>query len=287
MTEVEDILKAIDSLEVVDSGSSNLIAAMCDEVKLVDTVDGMVQWDETRCDTTPGQRVKAMVINILDERKSLYRVREYYEKKDIEVLFNDDIETAKFNDRALGRALDKLHKAGAQKVYSTVALKAMEVHDVQIEGTIHFDTTSKSVYGMYDSKSEDDSIDVTYGHSKDYRPDLKQIGFGLGVTREGVPLYGEVLSGNSSDKAWNHDVMEKMDEYLGKGSSKDIIYVADSQMVTKKTLMRAAESELRFISRLPDTFNLSEEMKDKAWQTDKWETVGQLSTGKRAASYKL
>lgn len=117
------------------------------------------------------------------------------------MLFNDDIEAEKFNDRALGRALDKLHKASAQKEYSTVALKAMEVHNAQIEGPIHFDTTSTSVYGMYDSKSADDSIHVTYGYSKDYRSDLKQICFGLGVTKEVVPIYGEVLSGNSSDKA--------------------------------------------------------------------------------------
>lgn len=78
MIEVEDVLKAIDSLEIVDSGSSNLIAAVCDEIKLVDTIDSMANWDKHRCDATPGQRVKAMVINILDERKALYRVREYY-----------------------------------------------------------------------------------------------------------------------------------------------------------------------------------------------------------------
>jgi hypothetical protein len=36
-----DILKAIGSMEVIDSGSSNLIAAMCDEVRLVETIDGM------------------------------------------------------------------------------------------------------------------------------------------------------------------------------------------------------------------------------------------------------
>jgi hypothetical protein len=78
-----------------------------------------------------------------------------------------------------------------------------------------------------------------------------------------------------------------MEEYLGKGTSKDISCVADSQMVTKETLMHAAESELKFIFRLPNIFNLSEEMKDKAWQTDKWETVGQLNAGKDAALYKL
>jgi transposase len=100
-------------MEVIDSGSSNLIAAMCDEVRLVETIDGMVKWDSSRCDTSPGQRVKAMIINILDDRKALYRVCQYYEKKDMELLFGEPIEPAKFNDFALARALDKLYETGA------------------------------------------------------------------------------------------------------------------------------------------------------------------------------
>jgi hypothetical protein len=68
----------------------------------------------------------------------------------MELLFGEPMEPAKFKDFALGRALDKLYETEAQKVYSTVVLKAIEVHDVQLKGTMHFDTTSKSVYGAYE-----------------------------------------------------------------------------------------------------------------------------------------
>jgi transposase len=58
-------------------------------------------------------------------------------------------------------------------------------------------------------------------------------------------------------------------------------------MVTKETLKYTAKRGLRFIFRLLDPFSLSAEIKDKAWEMNQWETVDQLSSEKRAASYKL
>jgi hypothetical protein len=38
-----------------------------------------------------------MIINILNNRKALYRVYQYYEKKDMELLFGEQIEPARLN----------------------------------------------------------------------------------------------------------------------------------------------------------------------------------------------
>ena len=85
----------------------------------------------------------------------------------------------------------------ANRVLSEVISSGLEEHDVTV-GSSHFDTTSLSVYGEYEKQDCENAIEVVLGYSKDRRPDLKQIQFGIGVTREGVLNYGEVLSGNST-----------------------------------------------------------------------------------------
>ena len=85
----------------------------------------------------------------------------------------------------------------ANRVLSEVISSGLEEHDVTV-GSSHFDTTSLSVYGEYENQDCENAIEVVLGYSKDRRPDLKQIQFGIGVTREGVLNYGEVLSGNST-----------------------------------------------------------------------------------------
>gem|GEM_PF-4341239 len=52
---------------------------------------------------------------------------------------------------------------------------------------LHFDATSLSLYGEYNSDEENPL--VTFGYSKEHRPDLKQILFGMTVTQDGnVPI---------------------------------------------------------------------------------------------------
>lgn len=69
---------------------------------------------------------------------------------------------------------------------------------------MHFDTTSKSVYGDYEYESGENRIDIERGHNKDHCPYLKQICFGLFVNHEGIPRAGEILPGNDDDKTINH-----------------------------------------------------------------------------------
>ncbi len=46
------------------------------------------------------------------------------------------------------------------------------------------------------------TINITHGHSKDHRPDLKQLVLSLTTTGDSsFPIWLEALSGNSSDKS--------------------------------------------------------------------------------------
>ena len=66
----------------------------------------------------------------------------------------------------------------------------------------HLDSSSFSVHGAYERASTVDpgSIEITYGYSKDHRPDLKQFITEMICGNDGAaPLAFQVSSGNQSD----------------------------------------------------------------------------------------
>jgi transposase len=138
--------------------------------------------------------------------------------------------------------------------------------------------------GTYDRQLGDQLI--TYGHSKDNRPDLKQIVYGLTVSKDGIPVLGEVLAGNTSDKTWNQGMIQTLRETLGLELAQ-LIYVADSAMVTKENLRLLAEQRLQFISRLPANFGLLEDLKRQAWERNAWVEVDSLTNREGAAVYRI
>ena len=82
-----------------------------------------------------------------------------------------DVKPELFCDYNVGRVLDKIFNTDTQMIFSQIAQNAVGVFDVDPR-RLHFDTTSISVFGDYDFI--DPPLDITYGHSKDKRPDLKQ-----------------------------------------------------------------------------------------------------------------
>jgi transposase len=276
----------IPKVKILSAGAAPLVAAFCREIKLRDTIDEMVTWDPKQCRLSPGTLIEALVINVLVARKPLYRVEEFYSEMNLNVIFGEEITADAFNDDALGRALTKLAKAHPNRVYLTLALSAIKVHNVKTR-TVHADTTSISVAGEYNQTDEEnDLLGITYGYSKDHRPDLKQFLYGLITTSEGIPIFGELRDGNMSDKTWNNDVLEKLQTMLPDDNGTSI-YVADSALVTKDNLNLLFDKEIPFISRLPETFKISAELKEWAWSENQWQHLGSLVEKKDAAVYQV
>ena len=99
-----------------------------------------------------------------------------FEHCDRELLIGEDIRASYFNDDNVGRTLDQLYATGTQKIFSTLAVSAVKAFEIETHH-VHYDTTSVSVYGEYavgDETATDGVVRITYGHSKDKRPDLKQ-----------------------------------------------------------------------------------------------------------------
>jgi transposase len=255
---------------------------------LIERIEELSSVKKEDCNVSVGIRTAALMINQLTSRKPLYKVDEFYERQDVELLFGPDIKSADFNDDALGRALDALYAADLKKIYIQAVKGVLEAIPELSLDRLHFDTTSFSYTGQV--KDEDDLLKIVRGFSKDHRPDLPQIKFGMGTNTQGIPFYGEILDGNQDDKKWNGHFLRALTDWFSPEVLEKAIFIADSAFVTKdnlKELKREDQSDLLFLSRLPDNFNLSGKLKEKAWKQNKWEEIGTLADGKDAAIYKI
>jgi transposase len=126
----------------------------------------------------------------------LYRLEEFFQEKDAELILGHDIKPELFCDYNVGRVLDKIHDAGTQKVFSQLAQNAIGVFGVDPR-RLHFDTTSISVFSDYDF--DDPPLNITYGHSKDKRPDMKQFIISMLCVDRNIPILGTTEDGNTSD----------------------------------------------------------------------------------------
>ena len=77
------------------------------------------------------------------------------------------------------------------------------------------------------------------GHSKDHRPDLKQMVVGMVLDRNGDPICSELWPGNTADVKSLVPIVERLKSRFGIGS---VCIVADRGMISAETL---AEVELR------------------------------------------
>jgi transposase len=124
-----------------------------------------------------GVIVKAMILNGLGFVSApLYLFEQFFSGKAIEALLGEGITAEHLNDDRLGNVLDALYTAGLSDVFLDSSLQACHKFDVQVE-TSHLDSTSFHVdgdYGVKGESPESGAIHLTYGYSRDHRPDLKQ-----------------------------------------------------------------------------------------------------------------
>jgi transposase len=121
--------------------------------------------------------------------------------------------------------------------------------------TVHCDTTSLAFAGAYDVIPDVGAPSVVHGHSKDHRPDLKQILFGLSLYGPTVmPLVATVLDGNTSEQKANRTHTEQLAALLRPDD--EVTLVADCKLVDPVTLGQVLDEHFHFISLLPDSYNL-------------------------------
>src|SRR5215467_14533837 len=93
------------------------------------------------------------------------------------------------------------------KVFTACVVRADRVFGFD-KRYVHFDTTSITVYGDYllpeEATEPEVPFRITYGYSKDKRPDLKQFVLATLCVDRAVPLWGKPENGNASDYTVNN-----------------------------------------------------------------------------------
>jgi hypothetical protein len=191
---------------------------------------------------TPGTRVVALIINALISQQPLYHIKKLFPKYELDLLFEEKVDIESLHDSCFGRVLDKLAALESlPQLVQTVALSAIN-HGKIVSRSVHADTTSISVYGNYELTQSDldfqkdtgkKLIDIQRGYNKQHRGDLKLYTCGLVVSKDGIPLTGNVSDGKLNDQIWNREILKQIKtSFL---DPRQIIYVADSSLVNKKT----------------------------------------------------
>ena len=268
-------------LENFAPGPLPVINAVCEEVGLVEVIDEIVDWDETQAEISPGSLTAGLVMNFLTEGEPMYRLSDFFENKDPQNLFGDDITTEDLYDQRFGWALDKIADAEPRDVLNSVIANAVTTEGVDI-GVVHADTTSKSVHGEYEQDGQQDDLNIAKGYSRDGDRQLKQFNIGLGVNSRGIPVIGDIFDGNGADTTWNKELISEIRQCLPTDES--IVYVADSKAVTGENLARASRQNLPLISRLPGNYAAVDELIDRAWEDDNWEDIGSVAAREDAVS---
>ena len=232
-----------------------IVAGICHEMGLIERIDGQI--GETGRKVSVGQAVQAMILNGLGfVSRPLYLSPEFFDNKPVEVLIGEGLEASDLNDDCLGRALDELFKQGVTEVFAAVSAKALQVFEIETRFA-HLDSTSFGLHGDYksaeaDSPNEPVPIHITYGYSRDHRPDLKQAMVSLICANQAsLPTWFRALDGNSSD---NTSFAETIQAYMKQFTEEDRlpILVADAALYNQKTLQQLPEG-CRIITRVPAT----------------------------------
>ncbi len=187
-----------------------------------------------------------LTANIICDYKPLYKVQEWLGQ------YTDDLAqeatAAKlFNDDRLARALSALFHSDRHSLMTELSGNAISVHQL-LTDEIHNDSTSITFIGKYDTP-DPQAVQLKHGHNKDFRPDCKQIVFGLNITADGhVPLSYKLFDGNTPDDVTHIPNWNGLRTLLEK---EDFIYVADCKLCSQKNLSHIAQNGGLFITIVP------------------------------------
>ena len=182
--------------------------------------------------------------NILIGRDALYAVRDWARQYGLRLAAGTEI-----GDDRLGRALERLFEADRSTLQTQVVLSLIKAFELKMD-QIHNDTTSISVSGKY-SAQDSEGIQLKRGHSKDHRPDLKQLVYSLCVTRDGaVPIHFKSYDGNCTDDTIQWETWNSIRTLLQRP---DFTYVGDSKLCVTDTLKRIDGEHGFFVTVVPRT----------------------------------
>jgi transposase len=274
-TQAPSPYKARFTLQSERLGPLPLINHFIERIGLEDVLDRHIPSD-ARCAVPHARALGVLLRSIIVEREPIYRQQETVHGFASGMFGIRAEEVAHLGDDRLGRALDRLFDADRAALLTEVALAVAERFGVRFD-ECHNDSTSISFCGSYRGASGRQirgrtAPVITYGHSKDHRPDLKQLLFILTMTADGnIPVAFRCTDGNASDSRTHIETWNTLRAVAGRS---DFLYVADSKLCSRENMDYIDRAGGRFVTVMPR--NRLEDAEFRQWiqtSTPDWTCV--------------
>jgi len=218
-----------------------------------------------------------LTANIICDNKPLYKVQDWLSKYS-DGLLEDPVNAKLFNDDRFGRDLSALFVADRNSMMTELSGNAIGVHQL-LTDEIHNDSTTVTFIGKYDNP-DPEAVKLKHGHNKDFRPDCKQIVFGLNITADGhVPLSYKLFDGNTPDDVTHIPNWNALRTLLEK---EDFIYVADCKLCSQKNLIHISKNGGSFITIVPkDRKEIKLFLKNLKTKDVKWQDAFEIQNSRK------
>ena len=241
-----------------------VIAGVIKDLGLVEFIDSRIP-NDIREGISCGEAVAGMIINGLGfSDRPLTLTPQFFENKALNRLFRPGVKAEHFNRFKLGRALDDCHTYGCDLLFAEASAQICQKEAVDTKFN-SLDTTAFALTGEYDVDSDEHTIEITHGYSKDHRPDLKQVVLEIMCSHDGgIPVISKAWNGNASDtKIFRERAKALADSF--KAAETPRYLIADSKLYDEKTIEQGL-GLIPFITRIPGTIKLEHTIIESALQ---------------------
>jgi hypothetical protein len=231
-------------------------------------LDAWVPADDARLALDPAVVIAAVVANLAIEHRPLYALSEWAAVYEPSLLLLGEDGPGLLNDDRVGRMLDRLFQADRGSLLTELMVGVIAEFGIDCS-RLHNDSTSVSVHGTYQAADGEDVAGtpapaIMRGHSKDHRPDLKQLVFILTVSGDhAVPVIYRLADGNTSDDPTHIPTWDQLVRLTG---GPGFLYVADCKLASEEAMGHIHRGGGRFITVLPRS--RKEDAAFRAWMQD-------------------
>ena len=176
-----------------------------------------------------------VIARLCEPSSELHIAEDWYRRTALEDVLGVPVE--RVNEDRLYRALDRLlpHKRALEE-HLKRRLGELFALDYEL---LLYDVTST----YFEGQAKANPL-AQRGHSRDHRPDCKQVCIALVVTREGMPLGYEVFAGNRTDVTTVEEIVATMEERYGKAHR---VWVMDRGMASAENVAWLASGGRRYL----------------------------------------
>src|SRR2546430_4521109 len=188
-----------------------------------------------------------LVVNLTLAKDPLYELADWVDSLDLRGLDYDPRPAERLSDDRFARALDQLYETDRTSLLTRLVVSAIQAFDIRSE-RIHNDSTSVKACGRIPGSTKT-GLELRRGHSKDHRPDLRQLVYTLSVSDDGaVPIHHHVYPGNRNDETTHIETWDALCRIHG---TANFLYVADCKLCTQPQLQHIVEHGGKAITILP------------------------------------